>query len=161
MSCGVCHRHGLHPVVAMAMVKVGSSSSNSAPRLGTSICCGCGPKETKEKQIHKLRGKYSLLGLLKRSVSAWCDIPQRRQSTQANLTGMATDWGNSFRPLKIAFIPNKLLALYSLHMSFTSFVSRIYWFSPSHSMLICLSFTITLWGGLLGSDYIHFIDKET
>ena len=34
--------------VAVAVVSAGSCSSNSAPRLGTSICHRCGPKKTKK-----------------------------------------------------------------------------------------------------------------
>ena len=36
--------------VAMAVVSAGSCSSNSPPSLGTSICLGWGPKETKKKK---------------------------------------------------------------------------------------------------------------
>ena len=35
---------------AVGVVKAGSYSSNSSLSLGTSICCGCGPKETKKKK---------------------------------------------------------------------------------------------------------------
>ena len=34
--------------VAVAVVKAGSYSCNSTPSLGTSICCGHGPKKKKE-----------------------------------------------------------------------------------------------------------------
>ena len=35
--------------VAVAMAVAGSCSSDSNPRLGTSICCGCSPKRQKTK----------------------------------------------------------------------------------------------------------------
>ena len=35
--------------VAVAMVSAGSCSSNLTPSRGTSICCMCGPKNTKNK----------------------------------------------------------------------------------------------------------------
>ena len=41
--------------VAMAQVLAGNYSSDSTPSLGTSICHGCGPKET--KKIHKTTTK--------------------------------------------------------------------------------------------------------
>ena len=39
--------------VAVAVVQAGRGSSNSTPSLGTSICCGFGPKKTKRnKQLY-------------------------------------------------------------------------------------------------------------
>ena len=35
--------------VAMAVVQARGYGSYWTPRLGTSICCGCGPKKTKKK----------------------------------------------------------------------------------------------------------------
>ena len=35
--------------VAVAVVQAGGHSSDSTPSLGTSTCCGCGPKKTKDK----------------------------------------------------------------------------------------------------------------
>ena len=46
----------------MAVVKAGSHSSDLTPSLGTSICCRCGPKKTKEK-----KKKWGKLGLQKRT----------------------------------------------------------------------------------------------
>ena len=40
--------------IAVAIVK-SSYSSNSAPSLETSICCGCGPKKTEKKKEKKER----------------------------------------------------------------------------------------------------------
>ena len=40
----------LRPCIALAVVYASSYSSDSAPSLGTSICRGCGPKETKKKK---------------------------------------------------------------------------------------------------------------
>ena len=37
--------------VAVALVQAGSHSSDLTPSLGTSICCGCSPKKTKDKKI--------------------------------------------------------------------------------------------------------------
>ena len=39
--------------VAVAVAQVGSSSSDSTPSLGTSICLGCGPQKTKNIYIQK------------------------------------------------------------------------------------------------------------
>ena len=39
--------------VAVAVVPTGSCSSDWTPRLGTSMCCGCGPKKTKEEKERK------------------------------------------------------------------------------------------------------------
>ena len=36
--------------VAVAVAQGSSCSSDSTPSLGTSICCRCGPKKTKEKK---------------------------------------------------------------------------------------------------------------
>jgi len=33
----------------VVVAKVGSYSSNLTPSLGTSICCGCGPKKNNNK----------------------------------------------------------------------------------------------------------------
>ena len=33
--------------VAVAVAEAGSYSSDSTPSLGTSVCCGCGPKKIK------------------------------------------------------------------------------------------------------------------
>ena len=32
--------------IAVAVVQAGGYNSDSTPTLGTSICCGCGPKKT-------------------------------------------------------------------------------------------------------------------
>ena len=40
----------LGSVMAVAGVEAGSCSSDSTPRLGTSICLGCGPKKKKKKK---------------------------------------------------------------------------------------------------------------
>ena len=39
--------------VAVAVVQAGSCSSNLTPSLGTSICCGYGPKKKKKKKEKK------------------------------------------------------------------------------------------------------------
>ena len=44
---------GLGSGVAAAVVQAGGCSSNSTPSLGTSLCQGCGPKKTGEKQTKK------------------------------------------------------------------------------------------------------------
>ena len=36
--------------MAVAVAVAGSCSSDLAPSLGTSICCGCGPKKKKKKK---------------------------------------------------------------------------------------------------------------
>ena len=41
--------------VAVAVVLVGGCFSDSTPSLGTSICCGCSPKKTKEKKLKEIR----------------------------------------------------------------------------------------------------------
>ena len=46
--------------IAVAVVQAGSSSSNLTHSLGTSICCGCGPKKRKKK-CSPLFLKFSLL----------------------------------------------------------------------------------------------------
>ena len=38
--------------IVVAVAVAGSCSSDSTPRLGTSICCGCSPKKPKEKKKH-------------------------------------------------------------------------------------------------------------
>ena len=55
--------------VAVAVVQAGSCSSNSTPSLGTSICCRCGPKKTKNKQN---KGFLFLVAKL-----SWSKIPVR------------------------------------------------------------------------------------
>ena len=42
--------------VAVAVVEAGSCSSDSTPSLGTSICCGYGPKKTEDKKILRYKG---------------------------------------------------------------------------------------------------------
>ena len=44
--------------IAVAVVQAGSYSSSLTPSLGTSICCGCVPKKTKNKT--KQTKQYSL-----------------------------------------------------------------------------------------------------
>ena len=44
--------------VAVAVVEAGSCSSDSAPSLGTSICCGSGPKE-QNKQTKNQKIKFT------------------------------------------------------------------------------------------------------
>ena len=39
--------------IAVAVAKAGSCSSNLTPSLGTSICCGCSSKKTKDTHIKK------------------------------------------------------------------------------------------------------------
>ena len=39
--------------VALVVAQVSSYSSNSTPSLGTSICCGCCPKKTKDRKRNK------------------------------------------------------------------------------------------------------------
>ena len=41
--------------VAVALASAGSCSSDWTPSLGTSICCGYGPKKTKKKKLEKSR----------------------------------------------------------------------------------------------------------
>ena len=43
LPCGVGRRHGSDPVLLC-------HSSDTIPSLGTSVCCGCGPKKKKEKK---------------------------------------------------------------------------------------------------------------
>ena len=40
----------LRPGIAVAVVQTRGYSSDSTSSLGTSICCGCGPKKTKEEE---------------------------------------------------------------------------------------------------------------
>ena len=40
--------------VAVAVAVAGSYSSNSTTSLGTSICCGCGPKKTLKKKMTQM-----------------------------------------------------------------------------------------------------------
>ena len=35
--------------MAVAVVQAGSCGSHWTPNLGTSMCCGCGPKKTKKE----------------------------------------------------------------------------------------------------------------
>ena len=48
VSCGVRLQMRLRFHVAVAVVQAGSCSSNSTPRLRTSICCGCGHQKKKK-----------------------------------------------------------------------------------------------------------------
>ena len=41
--------------IAVATVEAGSCGSDSTPNLGTSMCCGCGPKKTKKERKKKKR----------------------------------------------------------------------------------------------------------
>ena len=50
MSCGVGRRHSSAPVLLWLWCRLAADSSNSTPSLGTSICRGGGPKETKKKK---------------------------------------------------------------------------------------------------------------
>ena len=44
-------RTRLRSCVAVAVAKAGSCSSILTPSLGTSMCCGCGPKKKKKKKL--------------------------------------------------------------------------------------------------------------
>ena len=49
--------------VAVAVVQAGGCSSNSTPSLGTSMCCGCGPKKRPKKEKKKeKKSMYLLVG---------------------------------------------------------------------------------------------------
>ena len=50
MSCGVGQMQ-LESSIAVAVAKAGSCSSNSTPRLGTSICLKYSPKKKKKKKV--------------------------------------------------------------------------------------------------------------
>ena len=41
--------------VAVAVVQASSCSSDLTPNLGTSICCGCSPKKTKQTNNKKTK----------------------------------------------------------------------------------------------------------
>ena len=45
--------------VAVAVVEAGSCSSDSAPSLGASTCCGYGPKKKKKKEEEFILLKFS------------------------------------------------------------------------------------------------------
>ena len=47
----------LRSQVAVAVLQVGSWSSDSTPSLGTSICQGCGPEKTKRLKKKKKESK--------------------------------------------------------------------------------------------------------
>ena len=47
LMCGIGHRCGM--AVAVAVVQACSCSSNLTPSLGTSRCCGCSRKKTKDQ----------------------------------------------------------------------------------------------------------------
>ena len=53
-GCGIGHRHGSDPSVAVAVAEAGSCSSDSIPNLGTSICRKCGPKKKSKHNKKKL-----------------------------------------------------------------------------------------------------------
>ena len=58
----------LRTQLVIERMQAGSCSSESTPRLGTSICCKCSPEEKKEKEIAKgkageLRREETLTGL--------------------------------------------------------------------------------------------------
>ena len=53
MSYSVEHRHGSDPVLLWLWHRL--SAVTLIPSLGTSICCGCSPKETKNKKKKKKR----------------------------------------------------------------------------------------------------------
>ena len=55
--------------VAVAVVQVGSCSSDSTPSLRTSICLGCGPKKTKKKKKKKKEKKKT-----KNRITTWSTI---------------------------------------------------------------------------------------
>ena len=44
----------LRSCVAVAVMQASSCSATSTPRLGTSICCGCGPKKAKTEEEKKI-----------------------------------------------------------------------------------------------------------
>ena len=48
MSCGVGCRRGSDLALLLAVVWASGYSSDSTPSLGTSMCCGCGPKGGKK-----------------------------------------------------------------------------------------------------------------
>ena len=52
VSCGVGHRLRLRSGIAVAVVQVRSSSFDSSPTLGTSICHRCGSKMQKRIQCY-------------------------------------------------------------------------------------------------------------
>ena len=55
MSHGVGRRCGSDLKFALAVVQAGGYSSNSTSGLGTSVCHGCGPKETKRQKKKRKR----------------------------------------------------------------------------------------------------------
>ena len=68
MSCGVGGDTAQIPP-SVAVVKVGSCSSDSTPSLGTSMCRGCGPKEKEKKKkilCPRVREKQSPWGFGRR-----------------------------------------------------------------------------------------------
>ena len=49
-SYGTGHRHGLNPARLWLWCRRAAVALDSTPSLGTSICCGCGPKKQKQKK---------------------------------------------------------------------------------------------------------------
>ena len=47
--------------VAVAVVQAGSCNSDSTPPLGTSICCGCGPRGKKKQNVQLKKLSYNLM----------------------------------------------------------------------------------------------------
>ena len=57
MSCGVGCRCGSDPTLLWLWCRLVAAAPIRPPNLGTSICCGCGPKKAKKKKKKKKKKK--------------------------------------------------------------------------------------------------------
>ena len=73
----------------VAVAKAGSCSSDSTPSLGTSTCCGCGPK--KQKQNKTLEGiNGSLI-----EAEQITDVEIRKKGMKINENNLRELWGSN------------------------------------------------------------------
>ena len=68
--------------VAMAVAQHSGCSSDSTPSLGTSTCCGCGPKKTKKKK--KKNGSQGVPVMVQ-----WLTNPTRNCEVAGLIPGLA------------------------------------------------------------------------
>ena len=74
MYCGVGHRHSLDLALLWLWRRLAATVPDSTPSLGTSTCCGYGPKKTKEKK--KKKGIKRLVAFARQSssITSKCNI---------------------------------------------------------------------------------------
>ena len=93
--------------IAVAVVQAGDFSSYSIPNLGTSICCKCGPKKTKDKKKWSLNSMQAFIVLVLQKEEHCASINVRRTKEQGifcvNVTSYKSSAMNDYQFAKIKF----------------------------------------------------------